>query len=594
MVGLGSMKRNKQKDITVRPFLPAFLVFLALLFLIGASWRTARLDIRSQQKNAVNQSASFIEDTLKQRFNTYEDSLRAANALFVSSNFVTRDEWKSFVTSLDLSTRYPGIRGLGYIKIVSSADKPALEEVARADGIPNYAVYPNRENSELYAPLLYIVPLGGTSQSTDRTSPALGFDMYSDPLRKEAMLNSAKTGKPTLSGVLNLVQAPGQPASRGFLMFLPYYKKDMPLNSAMERLAAVEGYFYAPFITSSVFITSLDNLSPSFAFALYEGTPSNTAQIYKSKPNFEDADFTQARQNSISLYGQNWSIVYKIKQEIVPDSLRKRPASTLIGGSIFALALASIIYLLIQRRTRALHYNEEKKLEEAKDELLSLASHQLRTPATAVKQYVSMVKDGFAGIITGEQRKLLQMAYESNERQLTIVDDLLYVARLDAGQATLRLETVNVTELIQSVINDQKSDIKDRGQTVTFTKPRVAVKTQADSQYLRMIFENLLSNASKYSHPRKKITVELKSGNKGVIISFSDKGVGIDAKDFAEVFKKFSRIPNALTRQIAGSGIGLYLAKQLALLHGGDITFNSKLKKGSTFTVTLPKRKHKK
>jgi len=272
----------------------------------------------------------------------------------------------------------------------------------------------------------------------------------------------------------------------------------------------------------------------------------------------------------------------------VPYTVRSRPIGVIVGGGIFSAALAAIIYLLIQRRTRALTYSEQKKLESAKDELLSLASHQLRTPATAVKQYVSMVKEGFAGELNSEQKKLLSMAYESNERQLTIVDDLLYVARIDAGQAALRPEEVDVSALVASVIDDQKTVTRSRRQVVSFKPQRRAIVAEADPQYLRMILENLLSNASKYSHERTRIDVSVKLSGGNVFISFTDHGVGIAPEDFNDVFLKFSRIPNELSRQIAGSGIGLYLAKQLALLHNGDITFTSKPQKGSTFTVRIP------
>ena len=202
-----------------------------------------------------------------------------------------------------------------------------------------------------------------------------------------------------------------------------------------------------------------------------------------------------------------------------------------------------------------------------------------------------MVKDGFAGEVDDEQHRLLQMAYDSNERQLTIVDDLLYVARIDAGKATLRKEKLNIAELIQSVINDQLLVIKGRKQTVKFRKPRVPVMTVGDPQYLRMIFENLLSNASKYSFEKTIININLKELNDKIFIDFVDNGVGIAVKDYPSVFFKFSRIQNELTRQISGSGIGLYLAKQLAILHGGDITFVSEPKKGTTFTVQIPVQK---
>lgn len=573
----------------VRPLLPALLVFLALLVIIGVSWRTAKQDIVVQQRDAVSENASFVESSLRQRFNIYEDGLRAAAGLYASSDFVTRDEWLGFVKSLQLETRYPGIRGLGYIARVPVGEKETIETTARAEGLTNFVIHPTTSQSTI-APLLYMVPLGDT-QYNDRNTPLLGFDMYSVPERAETMQTAAQTGQPTLSRIMDLVPATGSsPSTRGFLLFMPLYQEGMPLDAKDQRLAAIRGYFYAPFVTGSAFTSLFTVRDPSFGFAIYDHAPSADTLLYETPHSVHNNLYKEAARNVVALYGQDWTIVYKVKKEIVPYSVRMRPWNLLIGGGIFSFVLASVIYLLIQRRTRALAYNEQKKLESAKDELLSLASHQLRTPATAVKQYVSMVRDGFAGVITAEQRKLLQFAYESNERQLNIVDDLLYVARIDAGKASLRIEPINMVELMNSIINDQRSSLKEKKQTISLRRSQKNIMIEGDAQYLRMVLENILSNASKYSYEHSKILVHIQDDGDSIRVSVADKGVGIDPVDFSEVFKKFSRIPNALTRQTAGSGIGLYLAKQLTMLHGGDITFSSHPKKGTTFVVTLPKQ----
>ncbi len=590
MAGLTTSKKLLPKDIYVRPLLPSLLVFIAFMVIIGISFHTARQDIEVQQDAAVKQDSTFVESTLQQRFNVYENSLRASNGLFLSSDFVARSEWTTYVKSLDLPTRYPGIRALGFAKVLPSSERETFETAVRTDDLSTYAIYPVTNNPYI-APLKYVVPLD-TSQFSDTNSPAIGFDMYSDPLRAKAMVRSAETGHASLSGIVDLLPVQNTQSGKGFLLFYPLYKKNMPISTTQERTAAIDGYFYAPFAINSVFNTLFTITDSSFAFTIYDGVPTRSSLIYDSIKPKDQNGFKEVKQSTVSLFGEKWTIIYKIKKEIVPYSVRARPLSVLIGGSIFSAALALIIYLLIQRRTRALAYSEQRKLEEAKDELLSLASHQLRTPATAVKQYVSMVKEGFAGDLTEEQKKLLQMAYESNERQLTIVDDLLYVARVDAGKATLKTETVDIGSLMSSVVEDQCSVMKLRKQKVDYKLPRKPIVAEVDPQYLRMIFENLLSNASKYSHEKKTVKIVMYKQKDWITISVSDSGVGIKEADFENVFIKFSRIPNELTRQTAGSGIGLYLAKQLALLHDGDLTFVSKESIGSTFTLLLPNKSH--
>jgi signal transduction histidine kinase len=567
------------------------MVFITLMLIIFLSWRTAQTEIRTQRTNTVDENATFIENTLKQRFSIYENTLRSASGLFTSSNDVTRSEWRAFVRTLKLPERYPGIRGVGFIKVVPAHEKDAFVASVQATDLPNYTIIPAGERA-VFAPVLYIVPTGGTETYNDTNSPIIGFDTYTDHVRQEAMDKAAKSGEPVFSSVANLVpQALSQTSdAEGFILFMPLYKKDMPVTTEAERLQALDGFFYAPFLTNGIFANVFTIKHPNFGFTIYDQQKSNHAALYESTADLQSPAFTEAKRSVISLYGQDWTIVYKTTRDILPRSIRIRPYSVVIGGSIFSAALALVIYLLIQRRTRALAYIEQKRLEEAKDDLLSLASHQLRTPATAVKQYISMVRDGFAGKLSHEQRELLRMAYESNERQLTIVDDLLYVARIDAGQAVLRIERVYLIDLLSSIINDQKATIAARNQRIIFKKPRGRMVIEADPQYLRMILENLLSNASKYSYEGTKIRVDVSSSNGEVTVSVVDHGVGIPNEQLSELFQKFNRIPNDLSRQVSGSGIGLYLAKQLALLHNGDITCISKPNKGTTFTLTIPRR----
>lgn len=228
------------------------------------------------------------------------------------------------------------------------------------------------------------------------------------------------------------------------------------------------------------------------------------------------------------------------------------------------------------------------ELSDAKDEFISLASHQLRTPATGVKQYVGMLLEGFAGELTPTQQAFLEQAYESNERQLTIVDDLLQVAQIDAGKVTLHKEETNVVTLVRGVLHEQDPKFDKRNQAVTFKPSRKDIVAAVDGARLRMVFENLIDNASKYTPEGKAIKVTLTKLSKSIRIAVADQGVGIEPKDVDKVFEKFSRLRNTMSLSSNGSGLGLYWAKRIVDLHGGSITITSKPGEGSVFTILLP------
>jgi len=231
-----------------------------------------------------------------------------------------------------------------------------------------------------------------------------------------------------------------------------------------------------------------------------------------------------------------------------------------------------------------------KLLNASKDEFISLASHQLRTPATGVKQYVGMLLEGFAGEIQPHQYELLKKAYESNERQLRIVSDLLKVAQVDAGKVQLRLSEVRLHTLIKNVIKEQQSTFDQRRQSVVYEISKSDLNIRVDEDLIRMVLENILSNASKYSEEGKQITVSAEDGDKEVKIHIQDEGVGIDSKDRPRMFEKFSRIDNPLSMKVGGTGLGLYWAKKITDLHSGKIVYSSNLGAGTTFTIILPRR----
>jgi signal transduction histidine kinase len=234
--------------------------------------------------------------------------------------------------------------------------------------------------------------------------------------------------------------------------------------------------------------------------------------------------------------------------------------------------------------------NELMRLNKSKDEFIALASHQLRTPATGVKQFLGMLLEGYAGdlSLTPEQLHMLQTAYDSNERQIAVVNDLLMVATIDAGKVTLQRQDVDIVSYVREIAEDYKLNCADRKQQIAFECQLASQETNIDDVRLRMAIENLLDNACKYSPEGATTTVSVKKMNHKVAIAVTDQGVGIDKKDFAKLFQKFSRIPNPLSVSSGGSGLGLYWAHRIVELHGGKFEVSSAPGKGSTFTITLP------
>lgn len=250
---------------------------------------------------------------------------------------------------------------------------------------------------------------------------------------------------------------------------------------------------------------------------------------------------------------------------------------------VVVLALSLLILWYFNRALR-----QERENEVVKNEFLSLASHQLRTPATNVKQYLSLLLEGHLGKLTARQKEALTIAERNNETGISIINGLLDIAKVDLDQIQLRKEPVNIYSLAKGVADSYQPVARERRQTIRFRNPDKQAETLADPIYLKGVVENLIDNASKYSKPRTRITMDITSQPRTVRLAVTDQGVGIARQDTRKLFKKFSRIPNELSPSVDATGLGLYWVKRIVSLHRGRVMVKSAPGRGSTFTIELP------
>lgn len=271
------------------------------------------------------------------------------------------------------------------------------------------------------------------------------------------------------------------------------------------------------------------------------------------------------------------------------EALRAGASDYLVKGSFDSELLSRTLrYALQRKKIEEQRVQHLLSVNRAKDEFISVASHQLRTPATGVKQYIGMVLEGYAGDLNDSQRDMLTKAYESNERQLQIVSNLLRVAQVDAGKVMLRKTEVEMVQLIEDILKEQYSKFAQRDQQCEFIKPSQDVTAYIDKSAFRMVLENIIDNASKYSEEKKTISVGIAKLKDGIRIEVKDQGVGIKDSDQDRLFEKFFRIENPLSTLVGGTGLGLYWAKKIVDLHDGSIRVESEEGKGTTFIITLP------
>lgn len=241
--------------------------------------------------------------------------------------------------------------------------------------------------------------------------------------------------------------------------------------------------------------------------------------------------------------------------------------------------------------TRQLRRTNEKlkQLDETKDDFISMASHQLRTPLTSVKGYLSMVLEGDAGKITPMQKEMLGQAFFSSQRMVYIIADLLNVSRLKTGKFIIDPVKVNLADVIQEELEQVEEMAGAKQLTLQYDKPKEFPDLMLDDTKTRQVIMNFVDNAIYYTPAGGHITVRLINKPGSIELRVEDNGMGVPKHEQPHLFTKFYRAGNARKARPDGTGLGLFMAKKVVLAQGGSILFESQESKGSTFGFILSK-----
>ncbi len=224
-----------------------------------------------------------------------------------------------------------------------------------------------------------------------------------------------------------------------------------------------------------------------------------------------------------------------------------------------------------------------KALDEAKDEFISMASHQLRTPLTSVKGYLSMLGEGDAGKLNETQHKFVDQAFVSSQRMVYLIADLLNVSRLKTGKFIIESQPVYLPELIETEIAQLIETVKSRGLTMQFDKPKEFPTLMLDETKIRQVVMNFTDNAIYYTPSGGSVVLTLQQAGDNVEFAVHDDGMGVAKAEQPHLFTKFYRAGNARKARPDGTGLGLFMAKKVIVASGGSLIFDSVEGKGSTF-----------
>jgi len=234
--------------------------------------------------------------------------------------------------------------------------------------------------------------------------------------------------------------------------------------------------------------------------------------------------------------------------------------------------------------------SRQEALEQMKTEFVSIAAHQLRTPLSGIKWILRMFLDGDLGSLTNDQKDFLQKTYLNNERMIHLVNDLLNVARIEEGRFLHNIKKDDLLVCCQGLVNGFREAALARGLEFRFIKPENECPlVYLDREKIALALQNLFDNAVNYTKSGfVELKIVYKAKEKKFYVSMQDSGIGIAKDQQSRLFGKFFRATNAVKTDTEGTGLGLFITKNIVLAHGGKISFESQEGKGSIFTFTLP------
>ncbi|WP_375770022.1 CHASE domain-containing protein [Archangium gephyra] len=581
-----------------RHLIPVGVLILSLLLTSGVCVLLG-VAARARDEARFENLVQTTSDRIQRRLDTYIALLQGTEGLFATQQEVTPEEFSAYVQLFEIQSQYPGIQGLGFTRRFSREERTRVEHQTRtALGLPGFHAWPEVPGDELHS----VVMLEPRDM---RNLAAMGYNMFSEPMRREAMTRARDTGLPSLTEKVTLKQEIHQDKQAGFLLYLPVYRGGHVPATLEERRERLVGFVYSPFraddLLNGIFGTERQ---PRVAFQLYDGLEVGEERLLHSSHGPEalahEPMFTTT--TTLLVAGRPWTLSFSSLPAF--DATASGPMVLPFSGLGVLVSLGFFLMMLAQVRARgeaeqsadglrvalAERARVEEQLREAdrrKDDFLAMLAHELRNPLAPVLTAVQLMdRKQQLGQGTEREREVVERQVHHMRR---LVDDLLDVSRVTRGKIQLRKHPVDLVLLVGRAVESARPFADSREHTLRVELPRGPVWTEADPVRVVQVLTNLLHNAAKYSESGGRITLTLAREGGEAVVRVADTGMGIPAEALPHLFEPFMQVARTLERAQGGLGLGLTLVKQLVEMHGGRVeAWSEGVGRGSVFTVRLP------
>ncbi len=606
------------------------LVFVILTGLSFSTWVSEKEKTQERLFYEFNHHVERLTAFVEQQISEHQEALYDLTALYAASKEVDPDEFQTFAGRLASQDRYYGIQSMGLLRPQGSAHGTS------SNPTPTQDLQKNCFSSALRVRDADLVPLFKTGKLADPLPPLV----WSQALQR-GLGSALAAEKPALVLLHSPVQRPLTTTGKrtNAIVVYPVFHNNKPHHTLTLRCSNLLGWVYAN-IDMNTMLGPMQ--TPEFMrLDLYEGTEalesariwSTSAPTPPNKTSPPAAKYTATE--PLHAGNANWTV--KVSQFHTTESDDYNPFMLIpILGMAIAIFMAILVFLLNQARTRAFESTakveheliEKEKLvnfiteqnlhlehtSQLRTQFLSTMSHELRTPLNSILGFSEVLANAHKGPLNEAQQQMLHHIQTSGQHLLSLVNDTLDLAKIDAGRMSLDLEHTDAYSLMADSLGSVQGQAEMRHMALVLHADKTLGLIWTDIRKVRQIVYNLLSNALKFSPDASRITLQAKrvdrllaghlSGKEPSFclmfeqdlssafleICVEDLGIGIAEKDFPKLFKPFSQLDSQISRQFGGTGLGLALTKSLVEHLGGGIAVQSRVRGGSRFTVWIPWR----